>query len=248
MKANWFPVQAAAVSNHPKFRHLSHAELGMWLDLRASAELLGGEPFVDMAAVVHVLTARSPRAMAARGAARLVEAKLLDVLEDERVAIHDIGDHSGRYPSEEPEATRTRKRDSRARHDMSRVGHDVEESRVEERKVEVPANADHDLLDAYWSVTGAYPSGVVQQILDESLGLVGGNHERAIGWLRDEWARDPDRRTLAKRVKNLALRASRKAEADEARAEQAAVSRKRSRELPEHLKQFRDALAAKADA
>lgn len=145
MRPGWFPVYARAVRNHDKFRGLSLADLGAWCDLRAEVELLGDEPFAGREDAVHVLTRRTSREEAERIVAKLIRVRLLDRLDRGRLAIHDLRDHSGRYPSEQPEATRDRKRASRDRgresRDVtseSRVGHALDETRVEETRDSPP--------------------------------------------------------------------------------------------------------------
>lgn len=123
----WFPVYARAIRNHAKFAGLTHAEIGAWTVLRAEAEMLGDEPFVNDGAAVHVLLRRSTAKEAARQLAKLIAVGLLDVAEDGHVSIHDLKEHSGRYPSDEPDATRDRQEKSRDRrngHEPVTTSHD----------------------------------------------------------------------------------------------------------------------------
>ena len=92
-RGRWFRVYARQVRQHPKFRRLTYAELGAWTELRAAAEMLDGEPFVDRADALLVLQRREKsRTKCTRLLDRLVDVRLLD--EDDRgVGIHDLEDH-----------------------------------------------------------------------------------------------------------------------------------------------------------
>lgn len=138
-KGSWFRVYSRQVRQHPKFRALTHAELGGWLDIRSEIDLLGGEPLPDRRTALLVLR-RRPGAAATRLLDRLIAARLLDATAEGGIAVHDLADHDRSYPSDAPDRTRERKRLSRA---QSRgVTNGVtnprarEESREEEKREE----------------------------------------------------------------------------------------------------------------
>lgn len=114
-RGRWFRVYSRQVLQHDKFRDLSHAELGAWLDLRAAVDLID-EPLADRTEAVLRLRRRTKSP--AKLLNRLIECRLIDVLDDGRLAIHDLDDHDGRAPSDDPERIRERV----ARHRASRNG------------------------------------------------------------------------------------------------------------------------------
>lgn len=112
-RGRWFRVYSRQVLQHPKFKDLSHAELGAWLDLRSAVDLLDGEPMADRTEAVLRLRRRTKNPT--RLIDRLIAVRLVDELPNGSLAIHDLGDHDKRTPSDEPEAIRARVTKHRAK-------------------------------------------------------------------------------------------------------------------------------------
>jgi hypothetical protein len=111
-RGRWFRVYARQVRQHPKFRGLSLSELGAWLVIRSEAEILDA-PLADRDEAIEVLRRHRGRPSHLD---RLIEVRLLDVLEDGRIEIHDRDDHDRqKAPSDKPESTRQRKAQERSR-------------------------------------------------------------------------------------------------------------------------------------
>ena len=105
-RGGWFRVYSRQVLHHSKFKTLTHAELGAWLDLRAAVDMLGGEPLPDRTEALLRLRRRTKQA--GKILDRLIAVRLLDVLEDGAIQIHDIEEHDRRYPSDAPERVKDR--------------------------------------------------------------------------------------------------------------------------------------------
>jgi hypothetical protein len=105
-RGGWFRIYSRQVLHHDKFRALSHAELGAWLDLRAAVDMLGGLPLPDRTEAMLRLRrrTRNPGKMLDR----LIEVRLLDVDPDGAIGIHDLDEHDRRYPSDDPGRIRER--------------------------------------------------------------------------------------------------------------------------------------------
>lgn len=152
-RGRWFRVYSRQVLQHPKFKDLSHAELGAWLDLRSAVDLLDGEPLADRTEATLRLRRRTKNP--ARLIDRLIAVRLLDEQPDGSLAIHDLDEHDRRYPSDEPQAIRARVAKHRAKsNDVTGLeGNDVtstptrargekEENRGEKEKDADPAAMD----------------------------------------------------------------------------------------------------------
>lgn len=139
-RGSWFRVYSRQVIVHPKFRALTHAELGAWLTLRAEADLLGGVPFPDRRSALQALGRR--RGGSGRILDRLIDLRLLDQDGDGSVEIHDLADHDRpAYPSDSKEARRERQRVSRQQsrtvtNGVTTPAHAREEKRREEERRE----------------------------------------------------------------------------------------------------------------
>lgn len=105
-RGGWFRVYSRQVLQHPKFKDLSHAELGAWLDIRAAVDLMDGQPLADRTEALLRLRRRTKKPGLLLDA--LIAVELLDELEDGGIAIHDLADHDRRYPSDAPEAVKKR--------------------------------------------------------------------------------------------------------------------------------------------
>ena len=105
-RGGWFRVYSRQVVQHEKFRGLSHAELGAWLDLRAAVDLLGGMPMADRTEALLRLRRRTRNP--SKLLDRLIGVRLLDVLPDGGIAIHDLDEHDRRTASDDPARIRER--------------------------------------------------------------------------------------------------------------------------------------------
>jgi hypothetical protein len=105
VRGGYFAVRPASILHHPKFLALSLDELGAWLKVRALQELLNAPMSLDAVLHVGVLDVHVDQ---------LIAQRLLDVLEDGTLQIHDIEDHSGKSPSDAPERVRERVQRHRA--------------------------------------------------------------------------------------------------------------------------------------
>lgn len=131
-RGRWFRVYSRQVRQHPKFRDLNVTELGVWLALRAEADLRTDAAFADEADALFILRRRKTPKPAAM-LERMVDLRLFDRHEDGSIAVHDRDENDRQtYPSDDPEETRRRKAEERARKAKNRDG---AESRTESRDV-----------------------------------------------------------------------------------------------------------------
>src|SRR5688500_2617985 len=141
-RGGWFRVYSRQVLQHPKFKDLSHAELGAWLDIRAAVDLMDGEPLADRTEAILRLRRRTRNPVKLLD--RLIEIHLLDQLETGEIAVHDLDDHDRRYPSDAPEAVKERvTRHRKKRNDVTSPpsNEDVTDPRTQE---ETRSDADSD--------------------------------------------------------------------------------------------------------
>lgn len=113
-RGGFFPVFAASLFAHPKFRGLTTSQVGAWLLCRAQYELFNAP----------VRLSDAEREWGADEIRVLIERRLLDVSED-GLTPHDV-DENRAFPSDAPAMTRARKAASRVTngHDLSRITRD----------------------------------------------------------------------------------------------------------------------------
>lgn len=131
-RGRWFRVYARQVRQHPKFRELNVTELGVWLALRAEADLRTDATFTDEADALFILRRRrSPKPAAMLE--KMVELRLFDRNQDGSLSVHDRDENDRQtYPSDDPSETRKRKAEERARKAATR---DNDTSRTTSRDV-----------------------------------------------------------------------------------------------------------------
>jgi hypothetical protein len=139
-RGGWFRIYSRQVLHHDKFRVLSHAELGAWLDLRAAVDMLGGEPLPDRTEAILRLRRRtkSPTKMLDC----LIAVRLLDVNEDGSIGIHDLDEHDRRYPSDAPERIRERVTRHRTRRNGVTPPSNEDETKPTRARLDTEAESD----------------------------------------------------------------------------------------------------------
>jgi len=233
-RGRWFRVYARMVGHHRKFRDLSAVELGSWTALRSECELRDGHLLTDKADARLILRRRHVPA-AAKVLDRLIELHLFDVAEDGSVSVHDREDHDRPpYPSDDPEKVRervNRHRESKRNEDVT-SGNEKVTTPVRARSgagagdpslsvpgegsgERVPEGWDNpDVVVAWNNITGRYPSDRVCDWLNR----LSNDHpeEAIIRLLAEQWASEPNPRTLLSRTENeLKLDAHRRNRAEE---------------------------------
>lgn len=135
-RGGWFRVYSRQVLHHPKFKGLSHAELGAWMDIRAAVDLMGGEPMPDRTEAILRLRRRTRNPVKILD--RLIEVRLLDVLDDGSIQIHDLEEHDRRYPSDAPEKVKARVTKHRAakRNDVTSPNSNGDETKPTRARLE----------------------------------------------------------------------------------------------------------------
>lgn len=141
-RGGWFRVYSRQIVHHPKFRALSHAEVGAWLDIRAAVDMLGGEPLPDRTEAILRLRRRTKNP--SRLLDRLIEVRLLDVLDDGSIGIHDLDEHDRRYPSDAPERVKQRvqKHRSEKRNDVTSRKRNEDETKPTRARLEAEADTE----------------------------------------------------------------------------------------------------------
>lgn len=143
-RGGWFRVYSRQVLHHPKFKGLSHAELGAWMDVRAAVDMMGGEPLPDRTEAILRLRRRTKNP--GKILDRLIEVRLLDVLEDGSIQIHDLEEHDRRYPSDAPEKVKARvtKHRDRKRNDVTPDDRNDNETKPTRARLEAEPDTDAD--------------------------------------------------------------------------------------------------------
>ena len=114
-RGRWFRVYSRQVRQHPKFRDLNATELGVWMALRAEADLRTEAAFADETEALFILRRRrTPKPVVMLE--RMIELRLFDRHDDGSIAVHDREENDRQtYPSDDPEETRKRKAAERER-------------------------------------------------------------------------------------------------------------------------------------
>lgn len=143
-RGGWFRVYSRQVLHHDKFKSLSHAELGAWLDIRAAVDMLGGEPLPDRTEAILRLRRRTKNP--GRLLDRLIEVRLLDELAGGGIAIHDLDEHDRRYPSDAPERVRARvqKHREEKRNDVTPPRRNDDETKPTRARLEAEADTESE--------------------------------------------------------------------------------------------------------
>lgn len=179
-RGRWYRVYPRSIEEHPKFRSLIGVELGAWTALRSAAELRDRAMIQDRAEAVLILRRRKiPRPAAMLD--RLIALALFDADDAGRISVHDRADHDRqKFPSDDPEKVRDRVRRHRVTTGNESGNDDVTtryingndthvrapESGAEAEEVSVSEGGPggdwdesvRDGADAYYSVTGRFPS------------------------------------------------------------------------------------------
>lgn len=143
-RGGWFRVYSRQVLHHPKFKSLSHAEIGAWVDIRAAVDMLGGEALPDRTEAILRLRRRTRNPVKILD--RLIEVRLLDVLEDGSIQIHDLEEHDRRYPSDAPEKVKARVNKHRAakRNDVTPDERNEDETKPTRARLEAEPDTESD--------------------------------------------------------------------------------------------------------
>ena len=141
-RGGWFRVYSRQVLHHPKFKSLSHAELGAWMDIRAAVDMMGGEPMPDRTEAILRLRRRTRNPVKILD--RLIEVRLLDVLDDGSIQIHDLEEHDRRYPSDAPEKVKARvtKHREKKRNDVSPEDGNEDETKPTRARLEAESDTE----------------------------------------------------------------------------------------------------------
>lgn len=113
----WFKVWGPSLANHHKWIAMTLEQRGAWISMLTLASCLE-PPWTAFRGRDHLtqLLTREGASDPLPLIDRFVELTLLDELADGGLAIHDIAVWQPKYPSDEPAATRERKRRSRLMH------------------------------------------------------------------------------------------------------------------------------------
>lgn len=193
-RGRWFRVYARQIRKHPKFDVLSLPELGAWLVLRSEAELRDGHALIDRDDAILVLRRRKVSRPAPLLDA-LLTIHLLDVQADGTITVHDREDHDRpHYPSDDPDEVKKRVakhresvRNESSNDDVTNSNESLARGEAEAEAEAAPASQPPDLrlleeengndlkdgADAYFAVTGRFPSDRVLEWINRLTKLYG---------------------------------------------------------------------------
>jgi len=159
-RRNWFAVEVSII-DHDKWMALTWDQRGKWIAVRALAERQPTDDFKDRGYLANLLKKEGDRTPGAT-IDKLIEVRLLDVGDDGRVSIHDIGEWTPDKSTLRVQRLRETdrngpKRQETAREDKSRESREIrgETSRAPATGGSGRARTDGETLKAYLLRIGA---------------------------------------------------------------------------------------------